>query len=144
MQIKTLFGCLAIAMLGTSLEVWAKPAKMKTRDINDAIISCIPSNTFIVSLNDDNDDGNNQSLPDYNDAALSARDDNLRKISFIIPGAEFVTLGQPTLIKVEKTPFQLMPAGKTRKKIPVSGHMNLTEEHASISRHHTKCQYLFI
>lgn len=67
-----------------------------SRDLGNAELSCTPT-SFIVSLNIDDDDGDKK--PDLHSAAIGAGENNLRLVTFNIPNAIAVTLGDPRLVK---------------------------------------------
>jgi len=66
---------------------------MHTKDITGVSMNC-KSGSFIVSLNDDDD--NNNKTPDLNEKGPSKLEDNLRPITLTAEGAKFVTLNPPS------------------------------------------------
>lgn len=71
-------------------------SKLNTRDVNPLLPLCSPV-SFIVSLNDDDDNANGRR--DFREAPLPAQEDNLRAVTFNLPGAAKVFIGEPVLVK---------------------------------------------
>jgi len=71
-------------------------AKLNTRDVNAVLPLCAPV-SFIVSLNDDDDNANGKK--DFRDAPLPVPEDNLREFTFKLPGAGKVFIGEPVFVK---------------------------------------------
>lgn len=83
---------LAACQLGACVET----SNLYSRDITAVTPKCDPV-LFIVSLNNDDDDGRGGA--DLNQPRLPANEDNLRVFTFNHPGATKVFIGEPVLVR---------------------------------------------
>ncbi|WP_417459907.1 hypothetical protein [Kordiimonas sp.] len=86
----------ALLVAACQLGACVETSNLYSRDITAVTPRCNPV-LFIVSLNNDDDDGRGGA--DFNQARLPANEDNLRIFTFNHPGAAKVFIGEPVLVR---------------------------------------------